>query len=211
MSGDLELRPATAEDAAAAVPLIHDSGPVAFRWVFSQTEPGQSLAFLDHSFRRGDGQFGWRNHLVAERDGRVLATVAVWDARLNGAFTVSALRHITAFYGLRAPAVLLRGLRFERVVRPAPPGVAYIGHVAVAPDSRGQGVGRAVLQHLLQKTAEDGYARAALDVADSNPRARALYEGLGFSVVATRRAALPARWGERVVDHHYMERAAGPA
>ena len=57
----------------------------------------------------------------------------------------------------------------------------------------------------LARSREDGYTRAALDVAESNPRARALYEGMGFRLVATRRAALPERWGERVVDHHYLE------
>ena len=47
-------------------------------------------------------------------------------------------------------------------------------------------------------------ARAALDVAATNPRARALYEGLGFRVVETRGSALQGRWGS-VPDHHYME------
>ena len=205
MSGELELRPATAADAPSAVPLIHDAGPVSFRWVFSETTYAQSLDFLDYSFRRGDGQFGWRNHLVAERDGAVLATVAVWDARLNATFTLSAIRHITAFYGLRAAAVMLRGLRFERVVCPPPGGVAYIGQFAVLPQSRGQGLGRAVLRHLLAQAAADGYARAGLDVAETNPRARSLYEGLGFRLVGTRRAALAQRWGEQVADHHYLE------
>jgi ribosomal protein S18 acetylase RimI-like enzyme len=79
----------------------------------------------------------------------------------------------------------------------------------VAPECRGEGIGRALLGHLLARSREDGYTRAALDVADSNPRARALYEGMGFRLVATRRAALPERWGERVVDHHYLECALG--
>ncbi len=205
MSTELELRPCAADDAVAVVPLIHDSGPVAFRAVFSQQHHGESLEFLHTSFREGSGQFGFRNHLLAERDGRTLAVVAVWDARLNGTFTASALRHITGFYGMRAVPVLWRGLRMERIVRPAVPGVAYIGHFAVHPDVRGGGIGRAILGHLLARTREDGYTRAALDVADSNPRARALYEASGFRVLATRRSALPERWGERVADHHYME------
>ena len=92
----------------------------------------------------------------------------------------------------------------ERVVKPALPGVAYIGHVAVAPALRGQGVGRALLVHLLAERVATAYARAALDVAATNPRARALYEGLGFRVVETRGSALQGRWGS-VPDHHYME------
>jgi ribosomal protein S18 acetylase RimI-like enzyme len=200
----LDLRPCTAEDAPVAVPLIHDSGPIAFRHVFSQVHRDESLQFLDTAFREGSGQFGWRNHLAAEREGRVDAVCAVWDARANFEFTQRAARQIIGFYGLRCPAVIWRGLRMERIVKPAVEGVAYIGHVTVAPQCRGQGIGRAMLGHLLHHAREDGYARAALDVADTNPRARALYEGLGFRVVETRRAALPERWGERVCDHHYL-------
>jgi len=205
MSTDLEVRPCTVGDADAAVPLIHESGPIAFRHVFSQRHRDESLQFLARAFRAGDGQFGWRNHLAVERQGRVVATAAVWDARANFLFTRVAARQILGFYGVAGLAVAWRGLQFERIVKPALPGVAYIGHVAVDPALRGAGIGRALLGHLLQGARAQGYAKAALDVADSNPRARALYEGLGFRRVATRRAARPERWGERVVDHHYLE------
>jgi ribosomal protein S18 acetylase RimI-like enzyme len=205
MSRELEVRPCTADDAAQAAPLIHESGPIAFRYVFSQSQHGQSLAFLERAFRQGDGQFGWRNHLAVEREGRVVAIAAVWDARANLTFTLAAARQIFGFFGLRAPAVVVRGLRMEQIVKPAAAGPAYIGHVAVDAGLRGCGIGRALLGHILQQSREQGYARAALDVADSNPRARALYEGLGFRVQATRTAQLPERWNERVVNHHYME------
>jgi ribosomal protein S18 acetylase RimI-like enzyme len=205
MSASLEVRPCIAADADAAVPLIHDSGPIAFRHVFSQRHRDESLQFLARAFRDGAGQFGWRNHLAVERAGRVCAVGAVWDARVNFLFTRVAARQILGFYGLAGLAVARRGLQFERIVKPAIPGVAYIAHFTVSPELRGQGVGRAFLRHLLDGARAQGYARAALDVADSNPRARALYEGLGFRHVATRRAALAERWGERVVDHHYLE------
>jgi ribosomal protein S18 acetylase RimI-like enzyme len=200
----LAIRPCTAADAEAAVPLIHDSGPIAFRYVFSRRHESQSLDFLHAAFRDGRGEFGFRNHVVAERSGEVVAVAARWDARANLRFTVAAARQILGFYRASAPAVILRGLRMERVVKPAVPGVAYIGHVAVAPALRGQGVGRALLGHLLERVRGEGHARAALDVAATNPRARALYEGLGFRVVETRRCALQGPWG-RVPDHHYME------
>ena len=205
MSDELEIRPCTAADAEVSVPLIHDSGPIAFRHVFSQTCAAQSLDFLHEAFREGSGQFGWRNHLAAARGGRQLAVVAVWDARANLTFTLRATRQIFSFFGLRGLAVAWRGIRFERIVRPAAPGAFYIGHFTVAPDLRGQGVGRALLEHLLQRAREQGYRRAALDVAQTNPRARALYEGVGFRLVRSEHAALPERWGERVCDHHYLE------
>jgi ribosomal protein S18 acetylase RimI-like enzyme len=202
--GSLSIRDCTAADAAIAVPLIHDSGPPAFRYVFSHRHEAQSLDFLHAAFSDGHGEFGFRNHVVAERAGEVIAVAARWDSRANLRFTVAAARQILAFYHASAPAVILRGLRMERVVKPAVAGVAYIGHVAVAPALRGQGVGRSLLAHLLSRARGDGYRRAALDVAATNPRARALYEGLGFRMGAIRASALRGQWGS-VPDHHYME------
>ncbi len=202
--GPLAFRPCTAADAAVAVPLIHASGPAAFRFVFAPRAEAQALAFLHVAFADGAGEFGFRNHLAIERDGTVLGVAALWDGRSNAAFTATAVRQIMGFYRTAAPGVLWRGLRFERVVRPAPRDVAYIGHVAVREELRGQGVGRSLLEHLLARARGAGYRRAGLDVAASNPRARALYEAMGFTLQATRRSTLADRRGP-VADHHYME------
>lgn len=200
----ITLRPCTANDVDIAVPLVHDSGPIAFRYVFAQGHEAQSLEFLQAAFVEGSGQFGYRNHLAVERDGAMVAVAAFWDARANLRFTLNAARQILGFYGLRGVAVIGRGIRMERVVRPAVPGVAYLGHLTVAPECRGQGVGRVMIAQLLERARAAGHARAALDVAVSNPRARALYQGLGFRVLDTRKSRLVGRWG-RVVDHQYME------
>lgn len=205
----LRFRACTAGDAGTAVPLIHDSGPLAFRYVFAPRREAQSLEFLHAAFRDGRGEFGFRNHLVAEYAGEVVGVAGLWDARANLAFAVAAARQILGFYGASAPAVIARGLRMERVVKPAVRGVAYFGHVAVAPALRGQGVGRALLGHLLGRARAGGFTRAALDVAASNPRARALYEGLGFRLAETRHSTLAGRWGP-VPDHHYLVCALDP-
>jgi ribosomal protein S18 acetylase RimI-like enzyme len=138
----------------------------------------------------------------------VVGVAALWDARANLRFTTAVARQILGFYGWSAPRVMARCLRMERVVKPAAPGVGYIGHVTVTPDCRGLGIGRALMGELLRRACHAGYARAGLDVADTNPRARALYEGLGFRLVETRRSTLGGPWG-RVADHHYLELALG--
>ncbi|MBK6287091.1 MAG: GNAT family N-acetyltransferase [Gammaproteobacteria bacterium] len=200
----ITLRPCTANDVDIAVPLIHDSGPIAFRYVFSQDHEAQSLEFLRSAFVKGSGQFGCANHLAVERDGAMVAVAASWDARANLRHTLIAARQILGFYGLAGVGVIGRGIRMERVVKPAVAGVAYLGHLTVAPECRGQGIGREMLGQLLQRARAAGHVRAALDVAVSNPRARALYQGLGFRVLDTRRSRLVGRWGS-VVDHEYME------
>jgi [ribosomal protein S18]-alanine N-acetyltransferase len=55
--------------------------------------------------------------------------------------------------------------------------------IAVAPDRRGRGVGKALLEALLAAAREDGFAALSLSVSRTNTPARALYERCGFRVV----------------------------
>lgn len=63
---------------------------------------------------------------------------------------------------------------------------AHINNLAVRSDFRGQGLGAALLEHVLQAAAARGAQRATLEVRRSNAQARRLYERLGFAVAATR-------------------------
>lgn len=52
--------------------------------------------------------------------------------------------------------------------------------IFVAAEARGRGVGTILLREICAEAARRGYAQVRLDVIDSNPRARALYEREGF-------------------------------
>ena len=54
--------------------------------------------------------------------------------------------------------------------------------IEVDPDQRGRGFGLLVMAALLDWGAERGATTAYLQVLDDNPRAFALYDGLGFTV-----------------------------
>jgi ribosomal-protein-alanine N-acetyltransferase len=62
-----------------------------------------------------------------------------------------------------------------------------IANIAVAPDQRGRGVGRALLDAALGEAARRGIAAVFLEVRDSNQRARELYASRGFEEVGRRR------------------------
>ncbi|MFQ6551283.1 GNAT family N-acetyltransferase [Aestuariibius insulae] len=55
----------------------------------------------------------------------------------------------------------------------------------VSPQARGQGIGTALLNAICQEALSRGYRKLRLDVIDSNPRARALYEREGFEPKGT--------------------------
>ncbi len=63
----------------------------------------------------------------------------------------------------------------------------HINNVAVRPQFRAQGIGTALMRHVLAEARRLGARRATLEVRSSNTDARRLYERLGFYVAATRR------------------------
>ena len=60
---------------------------------------------------------------------------------------------------------------------------AGLYEVLVHPEHRGQGLGRQLVQGLLQWAAQQGATHTDLQVAAANSRARQLYESLGFATV----------------------------
>jgi len=195
------FRPARPEDADEAVKLIHLSGPADFDYVLPD-----ALAFLRYAFVQGMGRFGYRHHSVGERDGRIVAVGVGWTARKNVGFALAAGWQFLRFFGpIATPGVIARGLRAERVMRPPVRGEFYIGHLAVVAAMRGQGIGAALVAHMLQRA---GSRIAVLDVAIGNARAQALYAGFGFRVTATRQCGAANARGH-VSDHHRMVRGPG--
>lgn len=67
-------------------------------------------------------------------------------------------------------------------------GEAEILTLAVAPQARGQGLGRALLQSAIARAAAMGADAMFLEVGADNPSALALYAGLGFAKVGMRKA-----------------------
>lgn len=103
------------------------------------------------------------------------------------------------FRGLlrRTDTDLVAAVRGERLVGYA---VAWtvldqseLGNVAVAPVARGEGIGRALVEAILERVRGRGARECFLEVRESNRLAQELYRSLGFEVVGRRRRyyALP--------------------
>ncbi|MGE5653686.1 MAG: GNAT family N-acetyltransferase, partial [Bacillota bacterium] len=57
-----------------------------------------------------------------------------------------------------------------------------IDSLAVLPERQGRGIGRAIINHCISEIRGKGYPRAYLYVAETNLRARSLYEQMGFQI-----------------------------
>lgn len=68
---------------------------------------------------------------------------------------------------------------------------AHIGRLGIGlrPEARGRGLGRRLMEAALAQAWARGLTRVELTVREDNPRARALYEQLGFALEGTLRRA----------------------
>jgi ribosomal protein S18 acetylase RimI-like enzyme len=66
-----------------------------------------------------------------------------------------------------------------------PPGDLYLDGIVVDPSLRGQGIGSTLVAAFEHRARENGFTTVSLEVIDTNPRARNLYERLGYRQIAT--------------------------
>lgn len=126
--------------------------------------------------------------LSATRDGRLLGVIGVRGA--GGAFVGGTASDLRAVYGRFGGS--WRRLAFSVVADELPADTLAIDGLAVDTEARGQGVGAALIGALAGEARRQGYTRLRLEVAAGNPRARRLYERLGFEVASETRSALSA-------------------
>jgi ribosomal-protein-alanine N-acetyltransferase len=92
-------------------------------------------------------------------------------------------RNVCHIFVVRTPECLVAGfcafwLVFDEI---------HINNVALRPAYRNQGLGTALMHHVMRAARELGARRATLEVRASNAGARRLYERLGFYVAGSRR------------------------
>ena len=190
----ITFRPCTPDDLEQAVPLIYSAGPVAFDIAFNDTHVTQSKAFLQAAFVRSGGEFSYDQHLAIIRDDKLVGLGGIKTAKQTPSFTLQAALSIFSFYSLTsAVRTIIRGLKVESILKPPKKHIAMIHNLAVTSDFRGEGLGTQLIAQLERKMKEDGYKVAALDVDGDNPRAKALYQKLGYQVIEKRACLLKGR------------------
>ncbi len=124
---------------------------------------------------------------IAAVDGdRLLGMAGFKDA--EGGFLDISAADLDRLYGRFGG--LWRGLAFSLLERKPKPGELLMDGIAVDAAARGRGVGRALLAAIEDKARTLGAGSVRLDVVDTNPDARRLYERVGFVPVRTERVRL---------------------
>lgn len=91
--------------------------------------------------------------------------------------------HVTAEFGLLGGA--LRMIPLALLDRQPREGELLLDGIVVRADQRGTGIGTRLLRAVIELARDNGMGSVRLDVVDTNPKARRLYEREGFVPVRT--------------------------
>ena len=140
---------------------------------------GEKLGKLLGPEARGTAFFAQTlNHssVLAAMQGDQLLGIAAFKAGGAG-FSDAGIGDLFRHYGLGA---LWRLVPLSILERDAPDGILQMDGICVSAEARGKGIGTELLNTLFLHAKSLGFTGVTLDVIDKNPRAKALYENLGF-------------------------------
>lgn len=178
----LEFLPAPADQAETAAPLIYSSGAEMFDYMFDRGGR-TALGFLQMAYADGAGFFGHRNHTAAIEAQKIQGIGAFYSGHEYSRLSLGTTWQVMRYYPLKEHFGMLRDFMHVGRWMVAPPKrMDYGANLGVAESARGKGVGSALIEHQKQVAIKKGRSIYALDVADNNPRAQALYERLGFQL-----------------------------
>lgn len=199
----IELRKAVKEEAKQAVPLIYSSGPDAFDYVF-KNQTKSATGFLSHAFVKKGGEFSYQNHYSLYYENQMVGIGSVFNAKEAGGFTSSDAMNIFQFYRLQSFGTVRRGLQVEGIIKLPVKNEITIAHLGISAALRGKGFGTILIDLLKEKANKTADSRFILDVSEENPRAKLLYERLGFVVTKKNNSTLKNKLAY-VPNHFRME------
>ena len=200
---NLELRPSKKEEVNQAVPLIYSSGPPSFEYVF-KNDKVTAQDFLRYAFVREGGEFSYQNHYSLYWEDKMVGIGSVFDAQQAGGFTVADAMNIFRFYKFGSLGPVQSGLKIEKLILLPKKKEIAIAHLGVEPSMRGKGLGTKLVEFLKTKINKTADSIWILDVSEENPRAKALYDRLGFKVTKKNNSNLKNKYSY-VANHYRME------
>ncbi len=119
--------------------------------------------------------------LTALSEGRLAGILGIHDQQ--GSFLEPSYGTMVRHYGQISGT--FRTMLLMLLDHKVPPGDLYLDGIVVDPSLRGQGIGSALMAAFEHLAGENGFTTVSLEVIDTNPQARSLYERLGYRQIAT--------------------------
>lgn len=175
----MHIRPAQPSDAPAIADCIALAESEMVQFFTGKSDPADiRKELLPLVLGSKSNRYSLDNNLVAEVDGVPAGSIIFFPADRQPELDKPLLEY------LRTRGIDLPELFFE-----GEPGTLYLSTMAVLPDYRGRGIATSLIPAAEAKGAELGFARTSLLVSAGKPKARGLYERLGYAVLREVRIA----------------------
>ncbi|MFG0213206.1 GNAT family N-acetyltransferase [Brevibacillus porteri] len=163
------IRKAEPTDAAFAAPLIYDAiGDIAHT-LTGATEAEDAIRMMEEFFAKENNRLSYENAVIA-MDGDVPVGLALfYHGSQTEVLDRPFVEHVQRLTG-----------ETITLVKEAKDDEFYLDSVAVDSSCRGKGIGSLLLDAFEKEAIQRGHDRIALLVDEEKPRARKLYESLGY-------------------------------
>lgn len=179
MRKGLILRPASPQDAGQTAPLFYSTGPQAFNLAFGSQD--KAISIIRRLFAKPGNPMSFEHTTVAELKGQVIGLLTVADRTIEARTRPRMGAELLRICGpLPLLARLPIHLRLQRLSRLARDGELCIEDIAVAPQVRGKGTGRLLMQEAERLARRKSYTLISLYVLRDNLPAIGFYRRLGY-------------------------------
>jgi ribosomal protein S18 acetylase RimI-like enzyme len=181
----MNIRPAQIDDASSAAELIQETMEGYGDVMLGLDNRQRALKVIGGLFKKANNRFSHRLTSLAEVDGRTAGLLLAFPGRDTLKLVLPISWQILGFYN---PWEMLRlAVRAPLAAdgEETRPDEFYVSHLAVLPEFRRQGVGRALLNHADALARASGLAKCSLCVDIDNPTAQQLYLNHGYQVSKT--------------------------
>ncbi|MCL7987904.1 GNAT family N-acetyltransferase [Sphingobacterium sp. lm-10] len=169
----VQIRKATPEDASRLATILRLAMAEVVDYLIGSKEEEKAIKFLTYLIAQPDNQYSYENIWVAEVDGDILGQACLYDG--------------TDLNRLRTPVLEFIHQQYQHspdVFDETASGEIYLDTIAVASHAQGMGIGKLLLQHIIDFYVRQRKATIGLLVDKENPKAKSLYLNTGFSKIS---------------------------
>ena len=179
MGENLIIRPARAQDAPMAAPLIYSTGPAAFNLAFGSKDKATSI--IRRLFAKPGNPMSFEYTKVAELEGLLAGILTLSDHAIE---VKTQPRMGIELLRICGPMLLLSRLpihlRLRSLTKLTSDGELCIEDIAVLPQMCGKGVGKILMNEAEVLASRQGYSAISLYVLRDNSPAIGFYRRLGY-------------------------------
>lgn len=172
----ITIRPAIKKDAKAISPLIYSAIEDLAEHFTGATSANEAIERLAHLVSEEENRFSYQYALVIEEDGNIIGLGSAYPENIINDLTYRTIELSKKF------SWHIKTKQENRLLKDkeAPQGTYYIDHLAVNEDYRGKGYATLLIEEMEKNAIEMGFKVISLLVDLTKPKARLLYEKLGY-------------------------------